>query len=64
MTNKELAVVSRRLDEFLGDLLAPMGRSERQHWATIYIQGLLMDGDRKTIEPMDLRSPSINSPWM
>src|SRR5665647_171356 len=33
----------------------PMGRRERQHWATIYIQGLLLDGDRKSIEPMARR---------
>jgi SRSO17 transposase len=73
MTNKELAAVRGRLDEFLGDLLAPMGRSERQHWATIYIQGLLLDGDRKSIEPManrmegadiqSLRQFVGQSPW-
>lgn len=55
MTEKELGAVSRRLDKFLGDLIAPMGRSERQHWATIYIQGLLLDGERKSIEPMASR---------
>lgn len=73
MTNKELAAGSRRLDEFLGDLLAPMGRSERQHWARIYIQGLLLDGERKSIEPManriqgadiqSLRQFVGQSPW-
>src|SRR5450759_4166153 len=55
MTNKELEAVGGRLDGFLSDLLAPMGRRERQHWATIYIQGLLLDGDRKSIEPMARR---------
>jgi SRSO17 transposase len=55
MTNKELTVVSRRLDHFLGDLVAPMGRSERQQWAKVYIQGLLLDGERKSIEPMASR---------
>lgn len=55
MTNRALAAVSRRLDQFLGDLLAPMGRSERRNWATIYIQGLLLDGERKSIEPMAKR---------
>ncbi len=28
------------------------GRRERQHWARIYVQGLLLDGERKSIEPM------------
>ena len=73
MNEKELGAVSRRLDEFLGDLLAPMGRSERRHWATIYIQGLLMDGERQSIEPManriagadiqSLRQFVGQSPW-
>lgn len=55
VTSKELAGVSQRLEEFLGDLLLPMGRSERQRWATVYIQGLLLDGERKSIEPMASR---------
>jgi SRSO17 transposase len=44
-----------RLIQFLDDLLEPMGRSERQHWARIYVQGLLLDGERKSIEPMASR---------
>lgn len=55
MTDTELAAVARRLDDFLGDLLLPMGRSERQRWAMVYIQGLLLDGERKSIEPMASR---------
>jgi SRSO17 transposase len=55
MTPKELAALDRRLDAFLGDLVAPMGRSERRHWARLYIHGLLLDGERKSIEPMAAR---------
>jgi DDE superfamily endonuclease len=40
---------------FLEDLLEPMGRRERRHWARIYVQGLLLDGERKSIEPMASR---------
>lgn len=40
---------------FLEDLLEPMGRSERRHWARVYVQGLLLDGERKSIEPMASR---------
>jgi SRSO17 transposase len=32
-----------------------MGRSERRHWAQVYIQGLLLDGERKSIEPLAAR---------
>jgi len=52
MTPQELKSLDRRLTEFLEDLLAPMGRSERRHWARVYLQGLLLDGERKSIEPM------------
>jgi SRSO17 transposase len=44
-----------RLMHFLEDLLEPMGRRERRHWARIYVQGLLLDGERKSIEPMASR---------
>ena len=47
-----MAALDKRLDGFLQDLLAPLGRSERRHWAKVYLQGLLLDGDRKSIEPM------------
>lgn len=52
MRPQELKALDRRLNAFLGDLLAPMGRSERRHWAKLYIQGLLLDGERKSIEPI------------
>jgi len=55
MTPQELKALDRRLTTFLDDLLAPMGRSERRHWARVYIQGLLLDGERKSIEPMASR---------
>ena len=50
-----------------------MGRSERRHWAEVYIRGLLLDGERKSIEPMAARLPGADvqalrqfvgqSPW-
>jgi SRSO17 transposase len=52
MTPQQLKALDRRLSSFLEDLLAPMGRSERRHWARTYVQGLLLDGERKSIEPM------------
>ena len=55
MTEKQLAGVRARLDQFLDDLVAPMGRSERRHWAQVYVQGLLLDGERKSVQPMATR---------
>lgn len=55
MTPQTLRGLEARLIQFLEDLLEPMGRSERQHWARVYVQGLLLDGERKSIEPMARR---------
>ncbi len=73
MTSRELKALDQRLTTFLEDLLAPLGRSERRHWARVYIQGLLLDGERKSIEPMASRIPGADvqalrqfvgqSPW-
>jgi SRSO17 transposase len=52
MNPQQLKSLDRRLSEFLEDLLQPMGRSERRHWARIYVEGLLLDGERKSIEPI------------
>jgi len=52
MTGKQLSALDKRLDRFLAELTAPMGRTERRQWAKIYLQGLLLDGERKSIEPM------------
>jgi hypothetical protein len=62
-----------RLMYFLDDLLEPLGRRERRHWARVYVQGLLLDGERKSIEPMASRIPGAEvqalrqlvgpSPW-
>ena len=73
MTPRELKALDQRLTAFLEDLLAPLGRKERRHWARVYVQGLLLDGERKSIEPMGDRIPGADvqalrqfvgqSPW-
>ena len=73
MENKEIEHLDNQLSEFLGDLLQPMGRKERQHWGRVYVQGLLLDGERKSIEPIAQRIPGADvqalrqfvgqSPW-
>jgi SRSO17 transposase len=55
MKPQTLKGLEARLTHFLEDLLEPMGRRERQHWARVYVQGLLLDGERKSIEPMASR---------
>ena len=73
MTPNEVAALDRRLDRFLADLTGSLGRSERHRWAKVYLQGLLMDGGRKSIEPLaerivgadvqSLRQFVGQSPW-
>jgi len=73
MTESEIEKCRKRLEQFLADLLEPLGRRERRHWSSVYIRGLLLDGERKSIEPMAARLPEGNvqamqqligqSPW-
>ena len=73
MTEGEIAKCRKRLEQFLADLLGPLGRRERRHWGSVYVRGLLLDGERKSIEPMARRLAEGNvqamqqligqSPW-
>jgi SRSO17 transposase len=55
VTPHEINVLDKQLDRFLADVIGPLGRSERRHWAKIYLQGLLLNGERKSIEPLAAR---------
>jgi SRSO17 transposase len=73
MTASQIRKCRERLEQFLADLLEPVGRSERRHWGSVYVRGLLLNGERKSIEPMAGRLPEGNvqglqqfvgqSPW-
>src|SRR3989337_1154274 len=56
MTPKTLKALDRRLEHFVEELTEPMGRRERRHWARVYVEGLLLDGERKSIEPLAQRT--------
>jgi hypothetical protein len=64
MTDAQLARCRKRLEQFLVDLLEPVGRSERRHWGAVYVRGLLLDGERKSVEPMAKRLPDGNEQAM
>jgi SRSO17 transposase len=61
MEPKELKRARRRLDRFLKDLLRHLGRSERRRWGAQYIQGLLLDGERKSVVPIASRFTDGNA---
>src|ERR1039458_1990977 len=57
---------------FLAPFARPMGRSERREGAALYVEGLLLPGERKSIEPMaerlgvdsqKLQQLVTDSPW-
>lgn len=64
MTEKQIAKCRQRLEQFLVDLLEPVGRTERRHWGGVYVRGLLQDGERKSIEPMAARLRDGNAQAM
>lgn len=41
-----------RLDAWLAPFLAALPRAEQRRWAPLYVQGLLLPGERKSVEPM------------
>jgi SRSO17 transposase len=73
VTEKQLAAGRKRLDLFLTEMLAPLGRKDRRHWGAVYLRGLLLDGERKSAGAMAARLPDGNeqnlqqflsqSPW-
>jgi len=55
MKAREIERFRLKLEAFLADVVMSMGRKERRQHATEYIRGLLLDGERKSIEPMASR---------
>lgn len=52
MNRRELGTLERELKEFIASMVEGMGRSERREALGEYVTGLLLDGERKSIEPM------------
>jgi SRSO17 transposase len=57
MKPQEIERFRLKLEAFLADVVMAMGRKERREHAAEYVRGLLMDGERKSIEPMAGRLP-------
>jgi SRSO17 transposase len=73
MTPAELARARRRLVAFAAEMLEPLARADQRRWGECYLRGLMLDGKRKSIQPMAERLPDGNeqalqqfvsqSPW-
>lgn len=73
MKVSDVKKVEQELGAFVEDFASELGRAERRYWCKLYLTGLLLDGERKSIEPMAQRVPGGNeqalqqfvnqSPW-
>jgi len=52
VTDAELAEVRERLEAFAVELFAPMQRGDQRRWGCVYLRGLMLDGRRKSVQPM------------
>src|SRR5918993_5408351 len=52
MTPGELAAVRGRLEEFAAEVFAPLDRRDQRDKGATYVRGLLLDGRRKSMQPM------------
>jgi SRSO17 transposase len=52
LSAKQLQRVRGRLVEFAGEMFASMVRKDQRRWGEVYVRGLMLDGRRKSIEPM------------
>jgi len=55
MTPREIAKLDRELTAYLQSMTNDMGRPERRQAMSLYITGLLLDGERKSVEPIAAR---------
>ena len=51
----ELKVVRERLEGFAGEVFAPLARRDQREKGATYLRGLLLDGRRKSMQPMAAR---------
>src|SRR5439155_14235013 len=51
----QLQKVRGRLEAFAAEMFEPMERSDQRRWGEVYLRGLMLEGKRKSIEPMASR---------
>ncbi|WP_193518663.1 transposase, partial [Nocardiopsis kunsanensis] len=56
----EVEELREDLDAFCAEVLAPIPRKDSRGWGNCYLRGLMLQGQRKSIEPMAQRLPDGN----
>jgi SRSO17 transposase len=59
MDARKLGKLRRELTSFLDDIVGTMGNPRRRRWCEAYLRGVLLDGHRKSVEPMAARLKAI-----
>ena len=55
MTPAQLRRIRTRLATFAQDIFASLSRKDQRRWGQTYLRGLLLDGRRRSIQPMAAR---------
>jgi SRSO17 transposase len=55
LSASELARVRERLVAFAAEMFEPLARKDQRRWGEVYVRGLMLEGKRKSIEPMAAR---------
>jgi SRSO17 transposase len=55
VTPDEIAAVRGELEDFAAEVFEPFARGDQRRWGQVYLRGLLMNGQRKSVEPMAAR---------
>lgn len=65
MNYQQVIALRERLEQFLAHILFPAcSRSQQRHWGSVYVRGLLLDGERKSVGAMAERMPDGNEQAM
>lgn len=59
MDARKLTKLRKDLASFLDDVVGTLGNSRRRRWCEAYVRGVLLDGQRKSIEPMSARLKKV-----
>ena len=62
MKTRNLQKLKKNLESYVADIASGLGRSEWTFWCISYLRGLLLDGERKSIEPMAQRLSALDRP--
>ncbi len=55
LSERELSGVRGRLVQFTAEMFDSMARKDQRRWGEVYVRGLMLDGKRKSIEPLAAR---------